>query len=232
VNIAKQIISVVGQSESETLKIITPISEIVQGHTSRLTSTSVSPDPGKKGQSISPNRSRSPPARKTPVPKTRHSEIIIDKNEILIIFDINKIETEGRFSELKESTDDAFITLLELICLLKGVDIEADERYKKIPEYLYEICHELREQKSELRNSLKKNERIKNRMLEIFKYITIENNFLGPILKDYTCLLYLLIYGEGILILPFYLFIFIYICVLCLYIICLLLLLFIYLLLL
>jgi hypothetical protein len=119
---------------------------------------------------------------------TKKLTSIFPHDQITTIFEI----IGSLFKERTELNIDAFIVFLESTYLLK-IKIEFVEVYKKIAEFL---CNELKEQESKLKNSLKINKEIKNRMLEIFKYITAENNTLGSA-EDYICLIYLLIYNEG-----------------------------------
>jgi hypothetical protein len=62
-----------------------------------------------------------------------------------------------------------------------------------------------KDENKKLKNPLKENKNLESKMLKIFNFISHDDNFLGSFLKDYTCVLYLLIYGEGMIILFFFL---------------------------
>jgi hypothetical protein len=203
-NIIWQIVSVVEQSKDNIVFIITTILELVKNYVSgTFTSDSQSDSKASPVAGDGKKKSKSPGAyNKTPQPHRRNVHITINALEVKTIFKITKILTENMFSktgniskiEGKDLTS-IYSLLIELLVLLRGVDVEGDKEYRDILEYLYEISNGL----NETQTQKKIDKKLYNRIIEIFDYITPENNYLGDIIKDYICISYLLVKAEGVI---------------------------------
>jgi hypothetical protein len=137
---------------------------------------------------------------KTPQTHQKNIHITISLLEVKTIFKITKTLTESMFSKAGniskiEGKDLTFVysLLIELLVLLKRVDVEGDKEYRDILEYLYEVSNGL----NETQTQKKIDKKLYSRIIEIFDYVTPENNYLGDIIKDYICISYLFVKAEG-----------------------------------
>jgi hypothetical protein len=190
-NIIGQIVSV-EQSKDNVVFIITTILELVKNYVSGTFTSDSQLDSKKK--------SKYPRVyNKTPQTHQKNIHITINPLEVKTIFKITKILTESMFMTEDilqiEGKDITFVysLLIELLVLLKGVDVEGDKEYRDILEYLYEISNRL----NETQTQKKINKELYSRIIEIFDYITSGNNYLGDIIKDYICISYLFVKAEG-----------------------------------
>jgi hypothetical protein len=208
-NIISHIVSIVEQLKDNIVFIITTTLELVKNYVSSIFTTDSQLD-GKPSPAAGDNKkkSRSPGTHnKTAQPHRRNIHITISPLEVKTIFKITKTLTESMISkaggnisniEGKDLTS-VFSLLIELLVLLRGVDVEGDQEYRDILEYLYEVSKKLDESKDSETQKKKIDKKLYNRIIEIFDYITPENNYLGDIIKDYICISYLLIKAEGVI---------------------------------